>query len=75
VGEADCRIIICDCRQQGGVLGADMCGVSEALSFKVSTAMKVYIVIWGRALCSLMGGYQHGSCRQLCYSEMLGDLM
>jgi hypothetical protein len=56
-----------------GVYEAKVCVVSEAMSFEVSVAMKIYIVnFWVRTLCSLMGGYQPGSCRQLCYSEMLG---
>jgi hypothetical protein len=75
VGEAECRrIIICVCRQQRGV--CEVCVVSEAVRFEVSTAMKVNIVIfWVKTLCSLTGGDQPGSYRQLCYSEMLGILL
>jgi hypothetical protein len=52
------------------------CVVSKAVSFEVSIAMKIYIVIFClRTPCSLMGGYQPGSSRQLCYSEMLGILL
>jgi hypothetical protein len=55
------------------VCEAEVCVVSEEMSFEVSIALKIYIVIfWVRALCSLMGGYQPGSFRQLRYSEMLG---
>jgi hypothetical protein len=32
-----------------------LCVVSDAVSFEVSIAMKIYIVIWVRTLCSLMG--------------------
>jgi hypothetical protein len=61
--------------QQQGVLEAKVCVISEAMSFEVSTTMKFCIVIfWVRTLCSLTGGYQPGSCRQLCYSEILGIL-
>jgi hypothetical protein len=42
-----------------------VCVIFEAVSFEVSIAMKIYIVIfWVRKLCSLAGGYQRGSCRQ-----------
>jgi hypothetical protein len=62
--------------QQRGVCEAEVCVVSEAMSFEVSIAMKIYIVImWVRTLCSCTGGYQPGSCSQLCYSEMLGILL
>jgi hypothetical protein len=63
-------------RQQEGVCEAKVCVVSEAMSFEVSVALKVYIVImWVRALCSCTGGCQPGSCRQLCCCEMLGILL
>jgi hypothetical protein len=58
------------------VTGCQQRGVCEVVSFEVSIAMKIYIVIfWVRTLCCLMGGYQPGSWRQLCYSEKLGILL
>jgi hypothetical protein len=55
--------------QQQGVCEAKVCVVPEV-------SMNICIVIfWVRTLCSLMVGYQPRSCRQLCYSEMLGILL